>query len=184
MARNYKNEDGLNKTTEFGVTADSKLLFEHKFAWKPSEFIMLSLVAAAGAFIAIMVQPQMLGFAFLGATLYLGSVNATKKKKSLMQLFETTDGLKLYHNGRLIESSNNDKFTLADVTEVSVVQSNPQPKLILRSNAEVDGEISYIKVPLRLVRAPEFQKFINEGKANGTLKVSKQVLDEMSKWAK
>lgn len=184
MPKNYKNENGLNKATEFGITSDAELLFEQKFVWKKSEFAMLILVGGIGLFLAFAAQPQVLGIGFFGGALYLATVNASKKKKSLIQLYQTPDGLKLYHNGLLSESANNDSFKLDDVSEVVLVQTQTVPKLLLKSDTDENGENSNIKIPLRMVRSADFRKFLKENQASGKIKVAKQVLDEMSEWEK
>jgi hypothetical protein len=184
MAKSYKNENGLNKTTEFGADASSELLFSHKFTWKPSEFAMLLGVGGLGAFLALMVKPEVLGLAFLGGALYLTTVNASKKKKSLLQLFKTNDGLKLYHNGILTESASDESFTLEDVVEVVVVQTQPLPKLMMKAEAAGEETAPYMKVPIRFLRSLEFQEFLKAGEKSGKIKLAKQVSEEMSKWAK
>lgn len=184
MTKSYKNKDGLNKTTEFVADSNSELLFSHKFTWKLSEVLMLIGIGGLGAFLALMVKPEVLGLAFLGGALYLATVNAGKKKKSLLQLFKTSDGLKLYHNGTLSESANNESFTLEDVIEVLVVQTQPLPKLVLRGKSSGEDTASSIRLPIRFLRSVEFQDFLKEGEKSGRIKLAKQVSEEMSKLSK
>ncbi len=184
MARTYKDESGLNKQSEFAMSADAQVLFTHKFTWKLSEVGMVLGIGGLGIFLALFVEPIALGLGFFGGALYLVTVNNHKKKKSLLELVKDKDGLRLYHNGALSESSTHDDMTLDDVKEIIVVQTHPLPKLLLRSEPNAENETKSIRIPIRFLRSPEFQEFINSKSKSGELKVSKQVLEEMSNWTK
>ena len=185
MARTYKDASGLNKQSEFGVLGeDATLLFTHKFKWKPSEYVMFGAVIAVGIFLGVFVEPMYMGLLFVIGGVNMIFINANKKKKSLLELYQTKDGLKLFHNKMPSESSTHEDMKMEDVVEIVVAQTHPLPKLILKSAPIAENEFKTIKLPIRFLRSPEFQEFINSKTKSGELKVSKQVLEEMSNWTK
>lgn len=168
---------GLNAESDFGITTNSEFIAEHKFAWKPSEFAMLIGLFVGGTLLAIFVQPIILGLAFAFSAFWLTHVNQTKKKKSILQLFSTPEGLKLYHNGRLIEEASDGKMKLDDVVEVTLTTRDSRDYVAFRGGTNEEGNSPYIKMPIRLLASERFQNVIENFKTNGNVNINSKVYD-------
>jgi hypothetical protein len=168
---------GLNSEFEFGATNKSEFIAEHKFAWKSSEVIMILFMIVLGTFLAIFVQPILLGLAFVFSSAWLAHVNQTKKKQSILQLFNTPEGLKLYHNGKLIEEASDRSMNLSDVKDIIITSRGDKDYVALRGEQKEDGS-SYIKIPIRLLESKEFaEALLRLTSENPDISINQKVKD-------
>lgn len=169
----------LNPESDFGATKNSVLLAEHKFRWKPSEIAMILFMLSAGALLAIFIKPIALGLAFIFSSAMLSSINNTKKKKSILQLYSTPEGLKLYHNGLLIEESSDRAMQLENIREVTFTSRGNKDYIAFRGAESPEGS-PYIKMPIRLTKSNSFLGIIETLRNNENVTVHPKVYDKLS----
>ena len=170
----------LNPTAEFGITSDSELIAEHRFKWKTQEFIMIGVMLSAGIFLAVFVKPPLLGLMFVAGALGMAALNFTKKRKSLIQLYQTPHGLKLYKVGVLLEEANSPTFKISDVRQVTSVRHGSKDLLLLQGWEEnpITGS-PYIKVPYRMIKSEAFSEMLKEWYSSSKVKFSKDLAEEL-----
>jgi hypothetical protein len=168
---------GLNSEFEFGATSKSEFIAEHRFAWKASELVMILFMIVLGTVLAVFVQPMLMGFAFIFSSAWLAHVNQTKKKQSILQLFNTPEGLKLYHNGKLIEEASDRRMNLPEVKEIAVTNRGDKDYVLLKGEQKEDIS-PYIKMPIRLLEAPEFaEAILNLASGDPNITINQKVKD-------
>lgn len=170
---------GLNSEFEFGATNKSQFVAEHRFKWKPSEILMILFMLVFGVVLAIFVQPILLGLAFVFSSAWLSHVNQTKKKQSILQLFETPEGLKLYHNGKLIEEASDRKMNLVDVREITLTNRGEKEYIAMRGIQDEDGTSPYIKMPLRLLESEAMQNVVKDLDSNPNVTMNSKIYDTL-----
>lgn len=171
---------GLNIESDFGATRESKLLATHKFAWKPSEFAMIIIMFIVGLLLTFTVKPEFFGISVAVGALWLIYVNQHKKKKSIIELYSTPEGLKLYHNNLLIESASDSKMQIEDVMEVSLTSRDSKEYISLRGAKDEEGNSPYMKIPLRIIQSEEMRKIINNLKSNPNVTINNKIYDTIN----
>lgn len=175
-----ENNKALNPTSDFGITSDSELIAEHKFVWKLQEFIMIGAMLSFGIFITVFVKPELLGIMFIVGALGMAALNGTKKRKSLLQLYQTPHGLKLYHVGVLAEEASDPKLKLEDIREVLIVRNGPKEVIVMKGwNEDPIIGHPYMKVPYRMIKSEAFAKILKDWYKSSHVKFSKDLDQEV-----
>jgi hypothetical protein len=171
-------EFSLNDESDFGITESSALIAEHKFVWMLREYTMVAGMVIIGGLMSIFVKPFFFGLMLVAGGLGLVLVNQSKKKSSLLQLYQTPKGLRIYHKGKLSNSASSAQFELSDTGEVGLSESNGKPLLVLKGKHDrpVTG-FDYFRMPVRMARTEEISKLLDKWIEDPNIKVSKSVVD-------
>lgn len=175
----------LNHESDIGISSSSTLVAEHKFRWSPKEFVMIGGMLVGGTVISIFVLPFFFGLMLVAGGIGLGLVNQQKKKMSVLQLYQTSKGLRVYHKGELVNAASTANLSLERVGEVSVSESNNKQVLVLKGSLdhEVTG-FDYLRIPVRLARSKELSAALDSWILNPKVKVSKGAIELHNKFKK
>jgi hypothetical protein len=137
---------------------------------------MIGGTLAFGLFLAIFVKPALLGIMVVAGSAGMAALNFTKKKKSLIQLYQTPHGLKLYQRGVLIEEASTPTFKLSDVREVNLVRHGAKDILLIKGwdDNPITG-VPYMKLPYRMIRSEVFFQIVKDWYKSSYVRFSKDL---------
>lgn len=147
-----------NSTMEYDYLNDSvsTILVQHRFPWKVSEIVGLTLFAGLGVLLAIAVQPFVFGLAFIAAAPYLAYVNFTRKKKSALALAKTPIGLRMYKDRRVLP--NPDGVLLENISSIAMSRDlDGNDFVVLRATVTDEQGVSEehgFRIPKRIYSSP------------------------------
>jgi len=167
--------DYLNETL-------STVLVKHRFPWKASEIVGLSLFAALGAVLLIAVQPFVLGLAFLAVVPYLAYTNKSRKDKSALVLARTPIGLRMYKGKRVV--SNPDGILPESVKDIVMTRDLDKNEFIVL-RAEVTDERGIteeygFRIPSRIYKTAGGKGFIESILASQNISPNEKVKTALS----
>jgi hypothetical protein len=175
----------LNDESDLGISSSSVLVAEHKYVWTLKEFLMVAVMVIGGTLMSIFIKPVFFGLMLVVGGIGMALLNQSKKKTSVLQLYQTPKGLRVYHKGELSSTATTSTFLLEQVGEVNIIESNSKSLIVLKGNLDSSATKSAsLRMPVRLVRSPGLSLMLDKWILDPSIKVHKSVVELQTEFKK